>query len=469
MLKGLRSIKKAPNVSDAFKKLSANNALMKNFADVTTVSKNAVGSLRFDSFTQMMRQGRITEALGASNKAFSSISDSNTYVKSLKREASVLPDGDLLRRNTTIANIGENIPSLRNVTNAQELEALATSNVRLRNLLEDLDAKAVKNGSGTTKKLLILGGAIAFTGAIYAVLADTAAKSSGCFLFTKNADGSVTKCKIANASCKNPQAGNSGLCAGEILPPYFTVNRCKDWPKDGPECFACNVNAKEGSPEYLDASELGENQTVECITSSILDVIGDAANSVGSWIGQGAGDLSASASGILKYLVWGVIILVIIFVAWKFGGKFFSSMAKDDISKTVRTATQAVYNVDNHVKEAGVQAQALINTAAAVSTSALENINKNASETAIATQNLAATQNKFLIDSANMFKREDDIRRILPEIKNYIDTGLQNLQYGNLMSALGELRGRNQNVCVLPKTIISNGTPAKTMTLEEVL
>lgn len=395
-MSNLRRIKNTPNPKTAFKDAAGTNTLLKNFADSTDITKNAVGKVKFDNFSAEMRSGNVSNSLIAANPNFATVAtDSNAFVKQLKRETSAFPDPNIAKKNVTKTSMDAEFPQLKNAKTAEELEAAARANPKLKKMIDDLDAKASTAGGGTTKKLLFIGGAIIVGGSIYAALESYRSTMEGCFLYTKQTNGNINKCKIGQASCKNPSGSPvTKVCTSSELPDWYNKNTpCKDNTRT---CAACNVKAAENSPDYVDPSVLGDNQTVECVqNATMLDALADIGSNMG-WLtgGSSSTNISTLFKGII-YIFIGVVVLIISWNVFKaLSKKTIQSKEQSDtlnLAKMISTnAKLAESNVQAAIR-ANVDSQNAIEERTKIAQNTLENAAQLSRQAAFSTS--ATAQN----------------------------------------------------------------------------
>lgn len=355
--------------ASAFKKLI--NAIPLKYNSVTKRIESTVGNVPFTQIEGYFRRCDLSGLVRRLNLNVRVPSGLETNLKSVLQ----VPDWKVRDIDVTYSKArtrGSAAVELdvKNVPNSQSF--LSNLSTGAKKKLDSI-AKSIKTKAGTGVAVVGVIGGIYLAGDFISNLIRATNERKGCFL-VKNVNGKTTSCKLPNRSCVNDEgtacAGGveyeynpicwliSKLIKGEDLKDVFdadeTVNDTnlqkylddadkyeimyekylvvKDDLKnlsictafnsidDGkiPTCRACDPYAETDSSEYFDSSELAENFSLKCVaSSSVLETLVDGAVSVGVDILSQIGGFLGLNSNVVKYIFYGIIGIIVLFVVVK--------------------------------------------------------------------------------------------------------------------------------------------------------
>lgn len=357
-----------------------NVSSLKNLIDAIPLRYNATSQIIETTinnipFRQIERFFRNCDLTGLVRQLKLNVNIPSGLENNLKRILDVpdwrIRDVEVTYTNAKTTKIGKNI----DVGNINNVDGFITSlpsstRTRLDTILKKM--QGMVPSSNTLKRVGIVGSLSLLGGTLLVNLVNAANEKKGCYM-VRSVNGSIINCKLPNRSCINT-AGNicdgtdyeynpicwiiSKLLKGEDLRDIFNANETVDdtnlevyladskavenmWTNydaikstlrninvcaafnsidngNIPACRACNVYAEVNSSEYFDADSIAENITLKCVeNSSVLEALVDAAVSLGMNIISELGGFLGISGTTIKYIIYGFLILVLLFILYK--------------------------------------------------------------------------------------------------------------------------------------------------------
>lgn len=266
--------------------------------------KVLLGSTELGAFVKYSRLGDYPNSFYAAFKDTNLIASGNvqTAIKKVLSEASSeLPDLPIKRADDALTRTKSGF-KMDNVSlnTASDLDSFVKRDTKLQQSVDKLLQQSKRTGY-----LKFFGYSVAISAAgltalaIYQKCVEEAAKSTGCFLYTKSGNN-VIKCKVSQFSCKNSDSGT--ICKAGDLPDE--ISNSKACAEDANK----NQNCLESLCDSSKYESLKDNQVLRCESKTASDVLVDAINQAGA----GVGNVVSSAGKNL--LVWALIGLVVVII-----------------------------------------------------------------------------------------------------------------------------------------------------------
>lgn len=282
------------------------NPVTRDFIGNLEVTTKEIGAKTIAEFSTTLRKGDVLEALTSAKPAMAgSISESNAYIQSMKREANSLPDSDIGNIEKVKKDLNEQV-NLDSVNSKDDLENIANQNKSLKKKIDDIEKRT--SAKGGVKKYVFAGVAVVGVASFYEAIEHFAKAKTGCFYYTKDDAGKLSVCKILGQSCLNPDASSLfPTCDPTILPDALKNIDCKDWNQStNGACLKCS------NSDLPNESDLPNNAYLQCVEKpSFSDAMADFfyTNGIGKLT-----SISDSLGGILPYILYGGLIIIGIFL-----------------------------------------------------------------------------------------------------------------------------------------------------------
>ena len=266
--------------------------------------KVLLGSTELGAFVKYSRLGDYPNSFYAAFKDTNLIASGNVQTaikKVLSEAASELPDLPIKRADDALTRTksGFKMDKVR-LNTASDLDSFVKRDTKLQQSVDKLVQQSKRTGY-----LKFFGYSVAISAAgltamaVYQKCVEEAAKSTGCFLYTKNGNN-VIKCKVSQFSCKNSKSDT--ICKSGDLPDEICNSKaCVEDANKNQNCLQslCDSNRYES---------LKDNQVLRCESKTASDVLVDAINQVGAGVGNVVGSAGKNL------LVWALIGLVVVII-----------------------------------------------------------------------------------------------------------------------------------------------------------
>lgn len=296
-----------------------------------------------DDFEFTLRSGRSAEAarmLGVTNIPSNQLTSLDNTFAGMFPDRNISNIADNRQAVEQLARSrGSNVTNVNNARNATDIERVLNQDPVLRQVQPTLSSRLVQGS-----RIVLATGAVVIVGAyLYQTIADAIAANSGCFYVVQESPGSTRWFRVVSGyACGNIRGDNLWLIENpdNILQHPFresewnTYIQCED---EGSTCVFCsNEQLAEAG---IDIENIPDNATFVCRQSTIFDVLGDIAGSIGDDIFDILGSITAPIFG--NSLFRNIIIIASGLV----GGFLTTFVTRNSTNRAIKFITPVVVTI----------------------------------------------------------------------------------------------------------------------------
>lgn len=259
------------------------------------------GEVSFSKFFNLFRRGYSLDAI----KLISRENIPASAARYLERQSAIFPEQAL----EVGRRISNNLPELAGKTGEAELEAVARTSPRVRNILKTITSKISNNSRFVGFSVAVVASGLT----IYGLTEHYRREMTGCFRY-ETVNGRTVACKVERLSCNTSNTSDKPktditYCQDSQLTHLMTLQSCIDNEKKD-HCKMCDSDITDkNDPNFInDRMEISASVTYKCRTPDLAEALGDMVQNYSTAVVDEVTAAVKTGGSIFKYVIYAIII-----------------------------------------------------------------------------------------------------------------------------------------------------------------